>query len=200
MVATRSVKPARPKMTVRPMRYGIYEHRHNFSVWAAARASQRRLTTVDNLRKALESSEIVAFVRNHVTDKIDSDAFASKHCSWCEGIVQFLLEAGVTNVTFGRAAKLVAVYLKSMVVIGPFADSALARVAHPPIDRILLQNLSRADGLEAGVRRTLRKTTWTALDRVAYYALVEMIRESLPDLEPFWKLEEYWTVTETTDD
>src|SRR5436305_14124969 len=108
------------------MQYSIYEHRHNFSMWAAARASQRRLTTVDTLRKALNSSEIVEFVRNHVTDKIDSDAFDSRHCSWCEGIVQFLLEARVANVTFGRAAKLVAVYLKSMVVIGPFSDSDLA--------------------------------------------------------------------------
>jgi hypothetical protein len=146
------------------MRYDIYQHRHNFAVWAAARASQRRLTTVDTLRKALESSEVVAFVRDHVTDKIDSDAFAAKHRSWCEEIVRSLLDAGVMNATFGRAAKLVAVYLKSMVVIGPFADSDLARVAHPPIDRILLRNLARAEGLETGLSTMLRMTNWTALE------------------------------------
>jgi hypothetical protein len=174
------------------MRYDIYQHRHNFAVWAAARASQRRLTTVDTLRKALESSEVVAFVRDQVSEEIDSEVFAAKHRSWCEEIVRFLLDAGVMNATFGRAAKLVAVYLKSMVVIGPFADSDLARVAHPPIDRILLRNLARAEGLEVGLRTMLRTTNWTDLDRVAYYALIE----ALPKLVPFWKLEEYWTVTE----
>jgi hypothetical protein len=180
--------------------YDLYRHRHNFSVWAAARAAQRRFTTVDNLRAALECSEIVSFVRDYGGIEIDADTFATKHRVWCDSIVDHLVRAGVQNVTFGRAAKLVAVYLKSMVVMGPLADSSLARVAHPPIDRILLQNLSRDQILDASVRTEFRATNWTSLDRLRYYALIEMIRKSFPNLDEFWRLEEYWTVTQGTDD
>jgi hypothetical protein len=34
--------------------YTIDIHRHNFAVWAAARAAQRGFTTVENLKAALE--------------------------------------------------------------------------------------------------------------------------------------------------
>jgi hypothetical protein len=33
------------------------------------------------------------------------------------------------------------------------------------------------------------------LDKRAYYLLVADLRTLLPKSEPFWKLEEYWTVT-----
>jgi hypothetical protein len=180
--------------------YDLYRHRHNFSVWAAARAAQRRLTTVDNLRAALEHSDVVRFIRDHGGDEINADAFAAKHRIWCDSIVEYLTRAGVQNVKFGRAAKLVAVYIKSMVVIGPLAGSSLARVAHPPIDRILLQNLSRIQISDASVRTKFRTTNWTDLDCHQYYALIEMIRKSFPDLGEFWRLEEHWTVTQASDD
>jgi len=178
------------------MPYDLFEHRHRFSVWAAARATQRGFTTVDNLRDALQSTDIAHFVRKHVTDRIDANGFAIRHGKWCDNIVEFLLDAGIQNVSFGRAAKLVAVYLKSMVVVGPYANSSLAQVAHPPIDRLLLQALSRLEDLPREARRIFRTTNWTDLKREEYYALIERIRVSVPDLNPFWHLERYWTVTQ----
>jgi hypothetical protein len=40
----------------------VFEHRHRFAVWAAARAAQRGFVTVEKLRDALEATDIVAFV------------------------------------------------------------------------------------------------------------------------------------------
>jgi len=44
-------------------------------------------------------------------------------------IQRFLKEAGIRKVTFGRAAKLIAIYLKSEVVLGPGWPGALRSVA-----------------------------------------------------------------------
>lgn len=105
-----------------------------------------------------------------------------------------LAEKGIANVTYGRAAKLVAVYLKSMIVLGPDGPSSLASIAHPPIDRILLRNLASSD-VTSPHKSNWRTTTWTTLDEQSYYALISQLRGVLAKSEPFWKLEKYWTVT-----
>ena len=46
------------------MSYDLSEHRHRFAIWAAARASQRGFTTVENLRNALESTDIQDVLKN----------------------------------------------------------------------------------------------------------------------------------------
>jgi len=180
--------------------YDIFRHRHNFSVWAAARATQRRFATVGKLRHALELSGIVEFVRDHACTPIDAKRFATLHADWCSKVMTDLKGSGVSNVTFGRAAKLVAVYLKAMVVVGPDSQCSFARVAHPPIDRMLLQNLARLDGLPRDAKLIFRTTNWTELSRHGYDSLIRLIQESVPDLDPFWRLEEYWTVTQDRDD
>lgn len=178
------------------MSYDLFEHRHRFSVWAAARAAQRAFTTVDNLRDALQSTDIARFARDHATDFIDGAAFSNRHRTWCERISEYLFDAGVQNVSFGRAAKLVAVYLKSMIVIGPHANTALADVAHPPVDRLLLQALSRLESVPQEVRRTFRTTNWTELDDARYYELIDLIQTSVPNVRPFWHIEEHWLPTQ----
>ncbi len=42
------------------MVYDLFVHRHNFAIWAAARAAQRKAAnaTVQNLKDSLESSGI----------------------------------------------------------------------------------------------------------------------------------------------
>jgi hypothetical protein len=108
--------------------------------------------------------------------------------------VAYLQGRVVKDPTFGRAAKLVAVYLKSMVVLAA-PESGLAHVAHPPIDRILLQNLARQRGLP----KQHTRTPWTKLDEEQYQALIACLQSYMHPNEPFWKLEEFWTVTEADD-
>ncbi len=184
---------SKEKLDSNSTNYDIFRHRHNFSVWAAARATQRRFTTatVDKLRDALQNSGLVEFVRDHVSSEIDATTFSKRHAEWCNKIIEALEDSGVKDVTFGRAAKLVAVYIKSMVVVGPYSETILARVAHPPIDRIILQNLSRLENMPPDTRKTFRTTKWTSLTHNEYSDLIRLIKDSVPNLDPFWRLEEH---------
>jgi hypothetical protein len=176
------------------MPYNLFEHRHRFSLWAAARATQRGFTSVENLRDAIENSGIVSFLRNRDTESTDALTFEDLHKIWCRSIVDFLKNRGIAKATYGRAAKLVAVYLKSMVIIGPSANSSLASVAHPPIDRILLKNISRSPEIENPHQTRWRFINWTELDEESYYNLISELRGCLRVNEPFWKIERFWTV------
>lgn len=177
------------------MSYDLFEHRHRFAVWAAARASQRGFASVEMLRDALEGSDIVRFVRRPESLNVNAKAFEAHHRRWCTAIIERLDGQGIANVSYGRVAKLIAVYLKTMVVVGPHATSSLASVAYPPVDRILLHHLASSD-LDSPHKSKWRVTTWTTLDDARYYALMSELRGALTKDEPFWKLERYWTVTD----
>jgi hypothetical protein len=108
------------------------------------------------------------------------------------------LETRTANATFGRAAKLIAIYLKSMVVLVR-PDTALAKVAHPPIDSILLRNVARAREVQSPHKHTWAKIKWTQLNEVSYYILVDQLLDVVPGGEPFWMLEQFWTVSDESD-
>jgi hypothetical protein len=178
------------------MPYDLFEHRHRFSVWAAARATQRGFTSVEKLRDALQSTDIKAFTKDQAHEEITEQEFLKLHRIWCDDILEYLRSAGVLDPRFGRAAKLVAVYLKAMIVVGPHTDPPLARVAHPPIDRILLRGLANSADVPADAQDIFRTTNWTSLQANEYYALIRQIKDSVPHIVPFWRLERYWTVTQ----
>jgi hypothetical protein len=169
--------------------YNIRLHRHNFAAWAAARATQRGFTTTENLKNALESSGIQRFIER----PCGQAKFGGQHRKWCRSICTELSAVGVGNATYGRAAKLVAVYLKSMVVLlNPSSEEAA--YIHPPVDRILLQNIARDAGTGPERSQMLRGTSWTKLGETEYFDLISALSDINGD-RPFWKLEEYWDVT-----
>lgn len=169
--------------------YSKYQHRHNFAVWAAARATQRAFADVETLRAALESSDVEKFVE----EASGSEAFDDAHRTWCRQITQYLRDRDIPDATYGRAAKLVNVYLKSMVVLRDL-ESEEAAYIHPPIDRILLQSLARDEKVASSDRSMLRKTSWTKLNEKEYFKLIAVLRR-INGNRPFWKLEEHWSVT-----
>jgi hypothetical protein len=175
--------------------YDLFRHRHNFAVWAAARAAQRGFTSVAKLKDALECCGIREFVRTQARTPIIATRYDAYHRTWCRRIVRRLRATGVARVSHGRAAKLIAVYLKTMVVTALGGKTALARVAHPPIDRILLQNICRANEIDSAHRTEWRAINWSQLDAKEYYRLIRQLRACLRSGQPFWMLEEYWTVT-----
>jgi hypothetical protein len=179
------------------MEYSIMEHRHRFAVWAAARASQRKWkgASVDILGEALGHCGIVKFVRRAEVENLDREHFRELHRAWCRSVADYLTQRGVKDATFGRAAKLVAVYLKSMIVLGPASGTDLARVAYPPVDRILLQGVANCLGVDSIHKQAWRKANWTQLSEEQYYCLIDQLRATLAASEPFWVLEKFWTVT-----
>lgn len=175
------------------MPYDLFTHRHNFAVWAAARAAQRGFTGVQNLKEALEASGVQRFLPDPEFLNTTCNSFEELHKSWCAAIVASLNARAIQNVTYGRAAKLLAVYLKSMVIVGGSAYSPIARCIHPPIDRRLLQALAGEPRYEEQKGTVWRQTNWTQLNEEEYYKLIKQLRASLPTEIPFWMLEEYWT-------
>jgi hypothetical protein len=170
--------------------YTIEEHRHRFAVWAAARAAQRGFRTVAVLREALEVTDLRSFLSGSASADIRKDEFDALHQDWCRAICEHLAHHSSTGVSFGRAAKLVAVYLKTMVIMGERWDSSLGRNAHPPIDRRLLKE-PRKQVKDKNLRREWSAVNWTQLDEAEYYALVRQLRDLvLP--APFWTLEKHW--------
>ncbi len=96
--------------------------------------------------------------------------------------------------TNGRAAKLVAVYLKSRVLLGERWDSRFAFNMHPPVDRILLQALAASKSITSYHQPAWRSANWTQLDQAGYEQLIEQLRAVVPPNQPFWTIEEYWAV------
>jgi hypothetical protein len=172
--------------------YDLTEHRHRFSVWAAARAAQRKWkgAKVERLRRAVEASGLVSYCNKNTKVEIDKLTFDALHAEWCCQIIRHLGDNGI-ECTFGRAAKLVSVYLKSTVVCHD-PDSSLARICHPPIDGIMLRNLAS----EPRGKKKWKVLRWTTLSQSEYSELIEDLRRFLGPGKPFWMLEEFWTVSD----
>lgn len=175
------------------MPYDVQEHRHRFAAWAAARAAQRGLkgATVKRLGKALEDCGVDQFVRAPRCVGTSAQAFEQLHRKWCRGVVRSVrCQPRITNFLYGRAAKLVAVYVKCTIVLED-PECSLARVAHPPIDGILLRNVARCCNDTKLPRVNGRIKAWSTLSDSEYYELISNLHELL-DGQPFWMLEKYW--------
>jgi len=174
--------------------YSLEEHKHNFSVWAAARATQRSFTTVENLRNALEQSGIREFLQDPVSKNTTSPMYHELHSKYCNSIMDYLTKLNIDGVTFGRAAKLIAIYLKSMIV-NCDEHCSLSINAYPPIDSILLKNISKDIKLPKELRKKCEKIKWTFLDEVKYNNLINDLKTYVIFDQPMWYIEKYWTVT-----
>jgi len=182
------------------MAYDLSEHRHRFAVWAAARAAQRGFTTIKNLRNALESTNIRGVLAEPETLQCSAKQFDTLHRQWCSDICADLRNRQVSQATYGRAAKLVAVYLKATVITGASWDTPFASSAHPPIDRILLQTLASSNRVASPHKAGWRAISWTKLDMTAYDELIGQLRAVVPAGAPFWMLEEFWEPSELESD
>jgi hypothetical protein len=137
----------------------------------------------------LESTAIEGFVE----EPCGKDAFDGRHRTWCNGICDHLASIGVEGATYGRAAKLVAVYLKSMVVL-PDLQSDVTGYIHPPVDRIMLQNIAQDPDVNREASQILRNASWTQFDEEEYFDIISILKKINGD-RPFWKVEEYWDIT-----
>jgi len=182
------------------MSYDLDEHRHRFAVWAAARAAQRGFTTVGNLRGAIESTDMRKSLSLPVTLESSAAQFDKLHEGWCAAIQAFLSDRKIPEASYGRAAKLVAVYLKSRIVLGDASNTPLGRNAHPPIDRILLHALASAEEVKSPHKRAWTQTNWTELDGPAYRELIGQLRAVVPAGAPFWSIEKYWQPSDSGDE
>ena len=164
------------------MNYNIEEHRHRFAAWAAARAVQRGFTNTSNIISAIENTNLQEIVTNKSLWPKCNDDFNKLHKIWCDKVISKLNNLGIKT-SYGRAAKIVAIYLKSTIVLSGNEKTKFGRIIHPPIDRILLSALKI-------------KQNWTKLDKKSYFKLIKEL-ESRNQNIAFWQIEEYWQPKKT---
>lgn len=111
------------------MDYTFEKHLHNYACWTASRAVQRNFTTTEIIVKAIESTNLKRVDELNIQSATDFDSF---HRDCCNQLIR-CFETNKIRASYGRAAKIVAIYLKTSVVIRHSGEGKLAELAHPPI-------------------------------------------------------------------
>jgi hypothetical protein len=172
--------------------YTHEEHLHRFACWTAARAAQRGWggggTTA--ITTALEETGFREKLEKLHLSPPSTEEFDSWHADrvWelTEALISHLTDPG-KNI-YGRIAKVIAIYIKT-VYVSQYPHSALSKVAHPPIDGILLREVKDKN-------RTYKYPPklgfhWSTFDAAAYQKALGYLREVNGD-KAFWEIEVFW--------
>lgn len=170
--------------------YNLIEHRHRFAAWCAAtasRASSKCRFSVKLGVDLLEAVKLHAWLEQLPT----SEVFDREHKKMREKLIDHAKSMNIKGFSHGVAAKMINCYLKAAYIQ---SDKELAYI-HPPIDRILINALIKADagGVDSKIWREVNKSGgWSSMESDIYDRIIIKIKELHP--EHFWKIEEYWTV------
>lgn len=162
--------------------YSFDEHIHRFAVWTAARAVQRNFTTTAKIRIAIEQTDLKKLLQN---EQIATKDFKSFHIQCCNTLIASFAESK-EHATYGQAAKIVAIYIKTAIIISKKEGSLLTKIAHPPIDRILLTAISK--------KHPIKIINWTQLNEERYWELIQKLSDISNTFYngEFWMLEKDW--------
>ncbi len=171
--------------------YSIGEHIHRYACRTAARAASiSRFSNTEindfiqstGLRTALlqlkEKPEVALIYKDWFIEQVEQikqqmEQYKSKQP-----------EHFFRNVSFGIAAKIVSIYIKTAEVIPSAGTSPVACCAFPPIDSYLLKGLK------------IKSKAWSGLEKEPYMLLLdEVIKKSKG--KPYWTIEYYWNLNAT---
>ncbi len=170
------------------MNYDINEHRRAFCIWAAFRAAQAGSSKAkgNEFASALASCGLIEFLDVPNNENCDEHQFNQKHKEWISFIRRHVHSNHDKEISYGIAAKLVAVFIKGYFILAGKEETHLAKIAHPPIDSYLLK------GIDDKFKTTLsKKYKWQKLDSETYFELLSELRKIKGD-GPFWAIEKYW--------
>jgi hypothetical protein len=175
------------------MPYTIEEHKHRFAAWAASRAA-----SVKGCRFSVEQGKAI-LERVQLNRLLPSPenlpapkSFDEVHREWRNQVVSAAQELGL-EFTHGVAAKLINTYLKAAFVCGGYHNHIRVKAIHPPIDSLLLNELSRQN--VGGFRRAwneARQIRWSKLNSDEYERVIHSIRAALKPDAALWEAEQYW--------
>lgn len=159
------------------MSYTIEEHKHRFATWAASRAASTSVVcrfTVKNGIDLIEASGIQKYINRPDLLPLN-EAFDKEHQEWRNAIMKQATALGLEKITHGIAAKLINVYLKTCLVCGGYHDHEKVKALHPPIDRLLLDNLKnmyKGNGLSINIP----KTGWSKFSSDEYEIVISEVK------------------------
>ncbi len=181
--------------------YNIIEHRHNFACWTAARAAQRTYLKTADITDAINEAKLPETLSELAKNDLTIHEYDEFHKKMTNQLIEILKrkeefqkqtnknknksdKANKDKTTYGRVAKIIAIYIKTVYVMAD-PESVISKVAHPPIDSILLKNLKKEG------RMNIKVKNWTQFNETQYTNLIKELRQVMDNL-PFWKLETYW--------
>jgi len=148
--------------------YNFNQHRHNYAVWTASRAVQRGFTTTAIIKNAIENSGLRQFSEANLNYQLED--FKSFHKTTSRHLINSFKALGILVVNYGRAAKIIAIYLKTSIILCNKGKCSKSKIIHPPIDGILLRKMSKIKELH-----DLKFVRWTNLEEKDYWELVSKI-------------------------
>ncbi len=176
------------------MPYTIEEHHHRLAAWDASSSASASPLCRFKVYKGVAILEACGFIATFSSPSqlpAPTDLF-TQHRQWRADVIAAANNEGLVF-THGIAAKLINCYLKVRFVCGGHHADARVQALHPPIDELLLKELAAVNfGGEAKKWRKFRQSRWSKFDSETYEGVIALIRQSLPDNEPLWKIEEYW--------
>jgi hypothetical protein len=120
-----------------------------------------------------------------------ADEMDAEHRRWRGIAVDCAKEFDLT-LTHGVAAKLINVYMKAAFVCGGYASHPHACALHPPIDRLMLNELGTRTVGGIGKRwRDYARRAWSTFDGDTYESVIADLRRVQKD-RPLWMVEEHW--------
>ena len=172
--------------------YSLQEHLHQYAVWTAARAasiSRFSNTEISGFIHAIELRKEVDQLAN--TQTLDRSYYRDWFTQITDKLLVLMNDDKVAgdkfrNISFGVAAKVISIYIKTYHILPNKGEGALSALAYPPIDSILLANKELAREV------SIRTTTWSKFEKADYFEVLDKL-ETHTTGHPFWKLEAYWS-------
>lgn len=175
--------------------YNIEEHIHRYAVWTAARATSTSRFANGEIAKALEQIELKKKLEALRRKKSTGKTYRVWFIKETNGLIKTLNKISRQNahgkmrkVSFGIAAKILSIYIKTVEVLPSCGKSNLAQVAYPPIDSILLKNIRTNEAL------SIASTAWSKMNEHAFLRMMDDLIKFSKDqgYVGLWQLEEYW--------
>lgn len=172
------------------VKYDLNEHQHRFAAWCAstaARASSKCRFPVRVGRAIIEDARL----KSWSTILPEEKDFDQKHDEMCVSITE-ISKSYVGNTlaapfAYGVAAKLVNCYLKTIFTNRPCRS---VDYIHPPIDRLLIQELKNLNIGDRGLWSEILRTGWSSMERDTYLAAISEFRRITGG--KLWMIEEHW--------
>lgn len=149
-------------------------------MWTSARAVQRGFCKTIMINDCIEHVNLKFIRQKMIKSEYEYDNY---HRNKANLIIDFFNKNNKVC-SYGRAAKIIAIYLKTFIVISENGNSLLASIIHPPIDRTLLKAMDKKTEL------TFNNISWTKFDESEYFEIINSLRRL--DYSSFWEVEKYW--------
>ena len=174
------------------MSYTAALHQHRLAAWCASTAARASKYCRFEVEKGIRTLEGVGFDHGFGLANLPAiPDIDTEHEKWRKAIIVSAGRQSIDGFTHGVAAKLINCYLKVRFVCGPYWADPRVRALQPPIDRVLLKRLAKANaGGHASIWREARDWGWSLFTSEIYQKVIDHVRR-VADNE-MWKIEEYW--------